>query len=306
MRHLTYGVVVESDLDLGVPTADGPPDVRVVRLPGPVDEASVEWLDRHSDPRTSAGAVGSDLYLRCDDDAEFLLSADGGTLRWHAADGPSDTLVHWVLDHVLPRALARLGRVVLHGSCAEGPAGAVAVLGRSGAGKSTLGAALLARGFALLADDCVVLERLGGAPVVAPAYPGLRLSGTSAEVAGLRGLRHRGPVSRHTRKSRMDAVDAGVPDPDRRAPLAALIVLDEDAAPVPAALPPATAGVELLRHSFHLARPEERAELVGRVLGIAAEVPVHRMRYDHSAEGLERACAGITTLLVRAAAPAGR
>ncbi len=302
MRHLTYGVVVDSDLDLAVPGADRPVDIRVARLAGPVDPGSVCWLDRHSDPRTSAGSVGSDLYFRCAEDAEFLVSADGRTVGWYAPDGPSDTLVHWLLDHVLPRALARLGRVVLHGSCAEGPVGAVAVLGRSGAGKSTLGAALLARGFGLLADDCVAVERREDGPVVAHAYPGLRLSGTSARVVGLPGLRRSGAVSRHTRKSRMEATGVRLPDPDRRAPLVAVVVLDGDAAPVLAALPPATAGVELLRHSFHLARPEERADLVARVLRTASEVPVHRLRYDHTPEGLERACAEIATLLAPVAA----
>jgi len=63
------------------------------------------------------------------------------------------------------------------------------------------------------------------------------------------------------------------------------------------ALSSAAAGVELLRHSFHLNTRAEREQLIDRVLSLAGACPVVRLPYDHSAAGLDLARREIEALL---------
>lgn len=310
MRHLAYGAVIESDVALGVPASTDPVDVTVKELRQPIDSRSITWLDRGSDTWMSAGLVGGSFYVRFGDEAEFLVAADGRLLRWYSFEQVSDTLVHLILDHVLPRALMRLERVVLHGSCvARDERGCVAILGRSGSGKSTLAAALVARGCSLVADDCVMIQPEEGAFLVAAAYPGLRLTDTSVRLSGINGFEVRGAVSRHSPKRRMTSSKGDdSPPAARHHRLLAVIALqdsdDHDSDAVTAScleLAPSAAGIELLRHSFHLNGPDERAALLGRVLPVATACPVFRMRYDHSDVGLELAARQIESVLSSAA-----
>lgn len=307
MRQLAYGVALDSDLVLGVTATDHPAEVTVRRLPGQVNPAAITWLDRDSDPWMTAGQVGGNFYLRFGDEAEFLVGTDGRSLRWHAfADGTTDTLIHLLLDHVLPRALTRLDRIVLHGSCvALDERGCVAIIGRSGSGKSTLAASLMTRGCCVVADDCVVVQRQGGVPLVAPAYPGLRLTDSSVRMCGAHGLELLGSVSRFSEKTRMRPTGGGAAPVEARYPLLAVVALphpddehDESAsAPSLVELAPAAAGIELLRHSFHLNAVGERAALLRQVLPLAAGSPVLRLRYGHSVSGLERALRDVGSLL---------
>ncbi|MDQ4022013.1 MAG: hypothetical protein M3257_10420 [Actinomycetota bacterium] len=284
-------------------------DVTIRKLQQPVDPTSITWLDRDSDTWMSAGLIGGNFYLRFGDEAEFLVATDGRSLRWHSFEEMSDTLVHLILDHVLPRALMRLDRVVLHGSCvAREERGCVAILGRSGSGKSTLAAALVARGCDLVADDCVTIQPKEGVFLVADAYPGLRLTDTSVRLSGINGFEVRGAVSRHSPKMRMTATGGDRPSlaaPHRLLAVIALLNPDDHD---PEATPPScvelassAAGIELLRHSFHLNGPDERATLLGRVLPVAAACPVFRMRYDHSDVGLEFALREVEAVLPSAA-----
>ena len=313
MRYLAYGVVVESDVALGVPPDPRPADILVARMESPVRTRSVAWLDRDSDPDLSVGLVPGGFYLRFHKEAEFVVSADGRSLHWFAVAGLSDTLVHLLLDQVLPRALTRLGRVILHGSCvARDDHGCLAICGVSGAGKSTIAAALMARGFRVVADDCVVVQEPGIPPLVVPAYPGLRLSATSIRVSGLTGLEVHGPVSRHSTKMRIaPPSDSGLRVSETRVPLRAIVVLpDPDAEdgsqPIPGVeLTPAAAGIELLRHSFQLNGPGERSASLSRILSIADACRVSLMRYDHTDAGLQAVCDAIDAALIDRL-PAGR
>jgi hypothetical protein len=76
---------------------------------------------------------------------------------------------------VLPFVLSLRGFLTLHGAAVKSPAGAIGFLGPSGAGKSTLAAAFVARGFPLICDDTLILERHEDRCLALPAYPGLRL-----------------------------------------------------------------------------------------------------------------------------------
>ena len=295
MLYYAYGVAVRSDVPLGVPCTEKAEDVTICELSAPVDPLSVRWLDPDADQWLGAGFVDGDFYLRFGDEAEFLIRSDGRLVQWYAHGGRSDTLVHLVLDHVLPRAITRFGRVVLHGSSvAREGHGAVAILGDSGSGKSTLAAALTATGHVLVADDSVVIESDDRLPRVTPAYPGLRLSEASVQLAGVVGLEKQGRVSRYTLKRRMAFTAESSRYSETRHRLVGVFVLQgartaarESRGSQTVRLAPAAASIELLRHSLHLCRVDEREAWLEAILAVAAACPVFSLHYEHSAVGIE-------------------
>ena len=71
--------------------------------------------------------------------------------------------------------LQQRGVATLHAAAVRTAAGAVLLLGRSGHGKSSLAAALVQRGYALLADDTTGLVLRGGQTTALPSFASLRL-----------------------------------------------------------------------------------------------------------------------------------
>jgi hypothetical protein len=305
VRYSAYGVAIRSDLPLGVPCTDNPVDITIRELEAPVDPQSVTWLDRDSDHWMSAGLIVDDFYVRFGEEAEFVIRRDGRLIHWYSQSGPSETLVHLVLDHVLPRSITRLDRVVLHGSAvAREGHGAVAILGQSGAGKSTLAAALTATGHVLVADDAVVIESTDGHPLVTPAYPGLRLSEASVQLSGVIGFEMQGRVSRNSPKQRVALSAESVNYSESKHRLLGVFVLSGPQHAVidlterqNVRLFPAAASIELLRHSMHLRRADEREALMERILAIASACPVFSLNYEHSESGIEDTRSHIESVL---------
>jgi len=91
------------------------------------------------------------------------------------AQGGADAFA-CLLDAVLAACLQMRGILPLHASAIATAQGAVLFAGRVGAGKSTLAAALIDRGYALLADGIVGIGLDGGGTAVArPGFPRIRL-----------------------------------------------------------------------------------------------------------------------------------
>ena len=172
-HYAAYGLHVRSPFVLPFTRCPGPPagapDVTVhlgttpATLPAPV-EACARW-------EAAPGA--------------FLLTVDG-VARYLATDG-RDVLVEprgggdpdvgvFLAGPVFGALLQQRGVVTLHASAVATEAGAVLFVGGSGCGKSSLAAALVARGYALMADNVtgVVLEE-DGHVVALPAFPGVCL-----------------------------------------------------------------------------------------------------------------------------------
>lgn len=304
MTYLAYGVAFNSDLPVALPTVERGAELAVEQLAEPVDQDLVDWFEPDPDGWCDAGQIGQDYYISFDQEAEFVVAADGSSIGWHSFVDHSPTLTHLLLDHVLPRALTRRGLVVVHGSCLSFTEGSCfAVVGDSGQGKSTLAAALTARGHRFLADDCVAIDWSGQWPTAAPAYPELRLDRHSVGLAGLDGLVDVGHVTRSGTKQRMALPDneAGAEGPHR---LTAAFVLQraDDDAECPVAGPPlgpARSTVELLSHSFHLNHVAERASALDRFAAIAEGCEVRVLNYHHSAAGLSAATAEIERLVSR-------
>ena len=116
------------------------------------------------------------LLLIVDDVARYLVR-DGREIVIDRAPGATDDDVRLFLQgSAFGALLQQRGLLALHASAIAVGEGAVVFMGPSGIGKSTLATAFHQRGYTVLTDDvCVVDFDAGGAPVVVPAYPQLKL-----------------------------------------------------------------------------------------------------------------------------------
>jgi pimeloyl-ACP methyl ester carboxylesterase len=200
VKYQLYGVTVASAIALrGVrrSSSHGPPRISIElgAAPGgdPLD-AFHSWRvpGRRSRPWLSIGRFADGYRLRFPDMADFEVSTAGDRITCRpVARLARSTLRHLLLDQVLPLALSRSGRLVLHASAVHIPRlGSVAFVGPTGCGKSTLAAALGLRGCQVMTDDCLVVyhgEKSAENPasLAVPGYPGLRLWLDSARGLGL-------------------------------------------------------------------------------------------------------------------------
>src|SRR5262245_26165814 len=140
--------------------------------PGPIRRV------RLADGRTAftVARCGGGELIRFARLAEFLMSADGREIRCAVSpNGSARMLAHLFLAQVIPLALSRQGRLVLHASAVATPGGAIAFMGAAGAGKSTLGASFVRAAFPLLADDGLLLTEDRNILAAVPSYPEIRL-----------------------------------------------------------------------------------------------------------------------------------
>ncbi len=232
---------------------------------------------------------GAGYLLRFPDLADFEVSADGARVQGYPAPGvTSATVEHLYLNQVLPLALSRQGKLVLHGSAVDIGGQGVAFLGESGRGKSTLAASFATEGTRFLTDDGLLLEWVGDACMIVPSHPSIRLWEDSQSA-----LMHAGtamaPSVSFTSKSRFLA-GQGIPFCDASRPLHRIFFLGEGAAETPAieAVRPAEALIELVKHSF-LLDIEARDMLVRHFddLTRLAALPIYfRLDYPRDYEAL--------------------
>lgn len=103
--------------------------------------------------------AGDQLLLRVPGVARYLVQ--GGRRVTIEPLGEDDVaVIRFLRGTPLAALAAQRGWVALHAAAVAGPAGAVVLAGYSGAGKSVLAAALVRRGWQLLADDVVILDDL--------------------------------------------------------------------------------------------------------------------------------------------------
>jgi hypothetical protein len=300
VRHFAYGLTIDSDLDLGLPVTDvaGVADVVVRQWPGDPGPVLDGLQPVEGSPSTSMAVCDRHFVVGFGDDAVVSIDASGTEVWWADLGADLPTLVHLLLDQVLPRVAARRGHLVLHGSSvANGSGDAIVVLGQSGRGKSTLAAGLVARGFVPLSDDCVVLHVDEQGATVVPSYPGHRLSRRSLDLIGWADDVGSSRVSRHSDKLRV-AGDASpvMPEPARLKQL--VVLLDpNDSRSVEGPLGPAERAVALLQHSFHLCAPEERVELVARAATFGDRCAVSTLCYEQTEAGFDRSIAMLARML---------
>ncbi|MDQ6838183.1 MAG: hypothetical protein M3137_07615 [Actinomycetota bacterium] len=110
-------------------------------------------------PWYTIARVGSEFVCRFPGLADFVISADLGTVTCHPAETTDDGLVPiMVAGTVAAFVLSQAGSCVLHASAVELAGGALAFVGVSGQGKTTMATAFCAAGAGLVADDLLPIE----------------------------------------------------------------------------------------------------------------------------------------------------
>jgi hypothetical protein len=167
------------------------------------------WSLRDDTPWLLLGRLASGYLLRFPEMADFAVSQDAGAIRCYpGTDTPTGTVRHLFLDQVMPLLLSRRGCLVLHGSAVSTSEGAIAFVGPASSGKSTLASGFSADGMAVLTDDCLLLQEVGGRLAALPSYPGVRLWPETADAMFGEG-KPLAEVAHYTEKRRLDG-DAGI------------------------------------------------------------------------------------------------
>jgi hypothetical protein len=209
--------------------------------------------------------------------ADFEVSADGLDVRgWTAPGLGSATVQNLYLNQVLPLALSRQGKLVLHASAVDLAGSCVAFVGISGRGKSTLAASFATAGTRFLTDDGLQLEWRQGRLTVLPSHPSIRLWADS-QTALIGDTTPVAPAADYTPKARFLAGNA-LAFCDQPMPLGAVYFLGDGEATVVKIEPmkAATALLELVRHSFLLDIDErDMLALHFEEISRIANLPIH-------------------------------
>ncbi len=247
------------------------------------------------------------------------VSADGSQVTYRSSGLAASVVDHLLVDGVFPLRLASRGRPAIHATAVAAGDRSFALLGASGAGKSTLTWALVRRGAAFVADDCV-LFRVGGSADqdhaggralaeddgdawtdIIPTYPSTRLRPAAAVHAGMKG------PANATGKHPVRFASART-EPVR---LGALVILDryetlpeQGVAPITVEpLRPLELLATLHQHRFSSGDPGPNGQrAVASLAAVADSVPGFRLKYpsdlgrlDDVAEAIERSMFPIGT-----------
>ena len=173
--YTAYGLHVRSPIALPFsPRPAGAPDVAVRFGPTPVALPAPARVRKKVGIRWEA-APGAFL-MNVDGTARYLVS-DGRDVLVEPRGGSDSEIAGLLTGPVLAALLQQRGVMTFHASAIETRAGAVLFAGHSGSGKSSLLAALIERGYVMLADDVtgVVLDAAGRRLEALAAFPVTRL-----------------------------------------------------------------------------------------------------------------------------------
>lgn len=271
--------------------------------PAPIPEEAVwvhQWFHAPGDiePSMSLGRHGDRFLLDFPEAAYFILSPCATSIEiCPLSDISQETIEHLLLDQVLPRVLAKLGQMVLHGGAVQVGTGAIMLLGDTGRGKSTLTAKLASKGFPLLSDDGVVVNLSEAIATVRSTYPSLRLLPDSIAHLYRKGTRLR-PVADYTDKQRVF-----VPLADESAatlPLQRIFVLADakDATSdeiLIRRISPRDGCVALVTNSFELDPTEDVGAMrrFGQASEIANVIPAYSLSFPRNFAHLDHVCDAI-------------
>ena len=227
---------------------------QLARPQAPMPEAAFhQWTTANDAVWTFFYRQQAGYMLRFPEMADFEVSADGRLVRgWPAIAVAPSTVNHLYLNQVLPLALSRQGKLMLHGSAVEIHGQGVAFIGESGRGKSTLAASFATGGSRFLTDDGLHLEWVGGECQIIPSHPSIRLWEDSQE-ALISNTAAVAPALDFTTKSRLLA-GPDIAFCDQARALRRIYFLGERDASVPTMvrLRPAEALICLAKNSFLL------------------------------------------------------
>jgi hypothetical protein len=290
-RYAAYGLCMRSEVALpfraGSP--NGEPDV-TIRF-GPTPETLGASGERYGLWQSMPGAY----LLDVDGVARYLVTGGREIVVEPTGDGDAAVSV-FLLGSVLAACLQQRGIVTLHASAIETGGGAVLFAGVSGSGKSTLLAALVDRGYAMLADDVTgVVLGTGGRPVALSAFPCVRLWADAVDGLAWRG-RTRGRVRDELEKY-LAPVERFRTEPLAVGAVFTLASHNRDEFEIDPASRP-VAFEQLLRHTYRmralrgLGRQRDHFRAVGALARQApltcVKRPAHPFRLEALADEIER------------------
>jgi len=265
-------------------------DLHGSRVQEPMDDDPFhQWASPDGTVWTDFYRIDGGYLLRFPALADFTVSADGRKVAAYPTPGVSEqTIDHLYLNQVLPLALSRQFKLVLHASAVEIENFAVAFLGMSGRGKSTLATSFATSGHRFLTDDGLQLEKAEHGYLIQPSHPSIRLWDDSRLALMPETARTAPPVD-FTPKSRFLADDE-VAYCDVARPLRCMYFLGEGNTETVSIEPVGgrDAMIELVRHTF-LLDIEEREMLMhhfGQLTELARLPMFFRLDYPRQYEML--------------------
>ncbi|MGE0447550.1 MAG: hypothetical protein AB7P99_20170 [Vicinamibacterales bacterium] len=218
--------------------------------------------------------------------ATFVLDVAGQQITAFQRRGQSrEEIQQLLVAQVLPLVLGLGGRVVLHASAAVSARGALAFVGAPRQGKSSIALALAARGYAVAADDCLVIDPRRGCRIV-PVDVGVRLWPDAALRHGATSSGQRAGFAAHARgKRRVPLADLGIRGVARRPVLRRLYLLNPGGRRVSSApVAPREAVIRLLEASFQLDHDAADAmrQAFENLTRVVEAVEVRRLSYPRS------------------------
>ncbi len=269
-----------------------------------INSTNYEWFHQYENEKFCYRVArrDSNFIIRFIELADFFLSLDLSAVHCYSKSAiPLETIRHLFLDQVFPMVLSEKGKTILHASAVVTPIGAIIFLGESGQGKSTLCAAFGQQSFAVLTDDCLLLEQQGHSLLGIPNYPGLRLwpdtvAGLFNDQPSLRRMAH------YSDKKRLESHDSPIRFCSERVPIRAIYSLASTekmpvAAPITIQpLGPAESLIELAKHRFCLGI-DDIDKLRKNYQGLSSIVKslgaIHRLYYPRDLTLLPRVVATV-------------
>lgn len=242
------------------------------------------WMQRH-DLQTGS-------LLRLPGLADFMIDAEGNTTdAWPVPGLDRDACRQLYLNNVLPMALSRQGKLVLHASAVEVDEAAIVFVGVSGRGKSTLATSFSHDGHALIVDDGLVVEPDGPHALALPGDRSVRLWRDSEQLLDAHATHAAQPLGYAADKRRIPAGDTlRFGTQARRIHAIFLLGDDPQAALSIRPLPPAQALIELIHYSFLLdvGNPATHAALMRATAHLASACQVSLLDYPRDYTQLPR------------------
>ena len=221
--------------------------------------------------------------------ADFIVSNDGSAIQCFLRKNcPQETMRHLLLNQVIPIVLSQLGKLVLHTSACATLHGVMAFMGTTGMGKSTLAASFGLQGYAVITDDCLLVDQEGDRVLSIPSYQGLRLwpesvSALFAEEPELQSMAH------YTEKKRVLFRQGQLDDPLWLRAVYVLTEPEEDqemSGVTILPLSPREALFQIVKHTFQLdiSDGEQLGKAFRRYEWLVRSVPFFQLTYprDHA------------------------
>lgn len=174
MKYIAYNTIIESDIDLGLPKAEGETQILIKKSKFLLPKLSKTKIYRAGNQAFHAQTADA-TFLSWPGQVDFKIQEN--FIEYQADSSLDEGLLRiFITSEALGTALFLRGMFLLHGSAVVINNKAQVYIGTPGAGKSTTVAAFAKAGFSVLSDDMVALKlNDSGEIVVVPAFADVKI-----------------------------------------------------------------------------------------------------------------------------------